>query len=71
MKVTGEITELISKKKGYWSRCRAFKKCSYGEKNRDKKFRVLSNQNPLAEAQGLISTITILLPNIIEARQHG
>lgn len=71
MKVTGEITEFISKKKGYWSRCRAFKKCSYGEKNGDKKFKVLSNQNPLAEAQGLISTITILLPNIIEARQHG
>lgn len=71
MKGIGEIVELLSKERRYWSRCRAFQKCCYGEKNSDKKFRVLSNLSPLAEAQGLISTITILLPNIIEARQHG
>ena len=71
MKIIGEIAELLSKEMGYWSRCKAFKKCSCGEKNEDKKFRVLCNKHPMAYAQGLLSTVTVLLPNIIEARQHG
>ena len=48
-----------------------FRKRSYGNKNIHKKFKVLCNRNPLANKQGLISTIFLILPNIIEAREHG
>lgn len=71
MKVRKEITEFILREKRYWSRGRAFKKYSYGEKNGDKRFRVLCNKNPWASAHGLLSTVSILLPNIVEARQNG
>lgn len=56
---------------GYWSRRKAFRKCSYGDKNAHKKYRVLCNKDKFASAQGLLSTVAGILPNIIEARLHG
>ncbi len=70
----GAITEIkifVRNETRYWSRRDAFSKCSYGDQNRHKKFRVLCNKEKLARAQGLISTISTLLPNMIEARRYG
>lgn len=66
-----DIKTFIQNEAGYWSRCKAFKKCTYGEKNRHKKFRILCNKSGYASAQGLLSTVSVILPNIIEAKLHG
>lgn len=63
--------DFIADEKDYRLRCKAFQKCSYGDKNIDKKFRILCNRERRADIQGLLSTVTVILPNIIEARQHG
>lgn len=55
----------------YRSRRKAFRKCSYGDKNKHKKFRVLCNKERWASQQGLLSTVCVILPNVIEARLHG
>lgn len=66
-----DIKTFIQNEAGYWSRREAFKKCTYGEKNRHKKFRILCNKGKYASKQGLLSTVSVILPNIIEARLHG
>ncbi len=71
MKKISEITKFISAERDYRLRCSAFKKCSYGDRNRNKKFRVLCNKSPRAQRQGLLSTVFAMLPNMIEARAHG
>lgn len=72
MKRMTNFKNFISSEMDYRSRCSAaFKKCSYGNENRDKKFRVLCNRTKLADKQGLLSTMSLLLPNMIEARAHG
>lgn len=71
MKQVKDIRELILAEKDYRIRCQAFKKCSYGDENRYKKFRVLCNKARLAHKQGLLSTVCEVLPNMIEARSHG
>lgn len=64
--------EYIQGEVDYRKRCSiAFKKHSYGNGNRNKRFRVLCNRNRRADKQGLLSTIFVLLPDIIEARNHG
>lgn len=49
----------------------AYKKCSYGDRNKDKKFRIVGNHCPAARAQGLTSTVFEVLPSIIDAREQG
>lgn len=71
MKSTEEIGKYFLNEIEYWSRCEAFRRYSYGEKNRNKRFRVLCNRNKYANRQGLLSTVVVLLPNIVEARLHG
>lgn len=71
MESVTDIKKFLLTEAGYWTRCEAFKKCSYGDKNRYKKFRIVCNKSPYAYHQGLISTISIILPYMIEARLHG
>lgn len=67
-----QILNFIQEEVEYRRRCAsAFRKCSYGEKNIHQKFRVLCNRNRFAGKQGLLSTVFAILPNIIDAREHG
>ena len=66
-----DIKGFILNELGYRSRREAFRKCSYGDKNEHKKFRVLCNKDKSASRQGLLSTVSFLLPNMIEARRYG
>lgn len=66
-----DIQQFISYERQYRERCKSFKKYSYGEANKGKKFRVLCNKNRQADKHGLISTVLVMLPNMIEARKHG
>ncbi len=50
----------------------AFRKCTYGDKNRHRKFRILSSQSIASRAQGLMSMVLdIILPEMIDAREQG
>ena len=60
-----DIKGFILNELGYRSRREAFRKCSYGDKNEHKKFRVLCNKDKSASRQGLLSTVSFLLPNMI------
>lgn len=71
MESVKDIKTFIQNEAGYWSRCKAFRKCTYGEKNRYKKFRILCNKSRYVSYQGLLSTVSVILPNIIEAKLHG
>ncbi len=66
-----DLEQFIRNEIGYWSRRDAFRQERYGDKNKYRKFRVLCNKDRWATAQGLLSTVFLLLPNMIEARQHG
>lgn len=66
------IRDFLLEEVRYCSRRQSFKKSSYGDKNEDKKFRVLCNRGGrFVRAQGLISTLFAILPNMIEARRYG
>lgn len=71
MESVKDIKMFIQNEAGYWSRREAFRKCTYGEQNRHKKFRILCNKHKYASCQGLLSTVSTLIPNIIEARRYG
>lgn len=66
-----DAMRFISYYKQYRASCEAFRKCSYGDRNRRNKFRVICNKNRYAHKQGLLSTVFGLLPHMIVAREYG
>lgn len=67
-----DVVESIKREVQYRKRrSDAFCKCTYGDKNRDGKFRILRNLSPSSLAQGLISTIAEVLPCMMDARKQG
>lgn len=67
-----QMLDFIYGEAEYRNRCSiAFRKCCYGDKNKKQKFRILCNRSRWANKQGLLSTMFEILPNIIEAREHG
>lgn len=72
MKWMTDVKTFIQDEIEYRERCStAFRKHSYGDKNIHKKYRVLCNRHSQAKFQGILSTVSLILPNIIEARNHG
>lgn len=49
----------------------AFRKCSYGNRNIHKKFRIIQNHECAARMQGLLSTTLGILPKMLDARKQG
>lgn len=66
-----DFKNIISEQKQYRISCAAFRKCSYGDRNKGYKFRVLCNKDRQANKQGLLSTVFGVLPYMIEARRFG
>lgn len=66
------VADYVKKEFEYRKKCsEAFCKCTYGDKNKNIRFRILNNLSPSRRAQGLISTVAEVLPSIMDARKQG